>query len=126
MINFIIDEMKDAIVIDVELSGDLQTYAKSFLHIFNNVRDSSCMYRVENLSGTNRVFVTCDADEEEAATDYLSQFGEILGIGKRKMIAIVPDNSTHQKYREFENLKDRIEENDIRPIFYIPDDINEY
>ena len=127
MINFVIEEMKDAICIEVELEDNLQTYAKSFLHIFNNVRDNKdCMYRLENLSGTNRIFVTVSADFEEGAKNYLEQFGEIVGISKRKMIALVNDYSTLAKCREFENFKDRLLEDDISPIFYIPHDIYEY
>ena len=127
MVNFIIDEKKEAVRIEVELEGDTQTYALSFLHIFNNVRDNQdCMYRLENLSGTNRIFVTVSADFEEGAKNYLEQFGKIIGVVKCMYISVVNDYSTFAKCREFENFKDRLLENDISPIFYIPHYIYEY
>ena len=126
MINFVIEEMKDALQILVDLDGDTQKYALSFLHIFNNVRDSEDMYRLENLSGMNRIIVTCSADIKNEAIMYLSQFGKIIDVSDCKYISVVNDHSTWAKCREFENFKDRLEENDIKPIFYIPHDAYEF
>ena len=75
-------EKKEAVQIKVELSADLNKYAKDFLAIFNNVRDNEELFKLENLAGTNSVFVTCDARYEEQAKDFLEQFGEILYVEK--------------------------------------------
>lgn len=67
-----------AIVFTVNLEGDVQKYALSFLHIWNNARDfCNTFYKVENLSGSNKVFVTCNPRDKESVEEYLSQFGEI-------------------------------------------------
>lgn len=63
--------------ISVYLNGDLQKYALSFLHIWNNAREYPNMfYKVENNSG-NSVFVTCNPKYVEEMKEYLEQFGEI-------------------------------------------------
>ena len=67
-----------AYMFTLDIDGDVQTYAMSFLSIFNNVRDNKdTFYRLENLSGTNLVFVTCDKGNREAVRKYLTQFGKI-------------------------------------------------
>lgn len=66
-----------AIQFSVELKGDTQEYALSFLHIWNNAREYPNMfYKVENNSG-NSVFVTCNPKYTEEIKAYLEQFGEI-------------------------------------------------
>lgn len=68
-----------AIEFTVNLGNDIQKYAMSFLHIFNNARDNKdIFYKVENLSGSNRIFVSCNPNDREAVKEYLSQFGEIV------------------------------------------------
>ena len=70
-------EKEKATRITVKLEGDVQEYALSFLHIWNNAREYPNMfYRVENNSG-NSVFVTCRTKDAESITEYLEQFGEI-------------------------------------------------
>lgn len=72
-------ETEKAIRITVKLSDDVQQYALDFLHIFNNVRDNPDMlYKLENLYGTNLVFVTCSPGDVDTARQYLSQFGKII------------------------------------------------
>lgn len=67
-----------AYMFTLDIEGDVQKYAMSFLHIFNNIRDNhDTFYRLENLSGTNKVFVTCDKGDRDEVRKYLSQFGEI-------------------------------------------------
>lgn len=71
-------QAEKAIRLTVKLSDDIQQYAMDFLHIFNNVREHPDMlYKLENLDGTNLVFVTCCPDDVDAARQYLSQFGKI-------------------------------------------------
>lgn len=67
-----------AYMFTLDLGDDVRKYAMSFLHIFNNVRDNrDTFYRLENLSGTNLVFVTCDKGDRNEVRNYLSQFGKI-------------------------------------------------
>lgn len=71
-------EKEKATQITVCLSGDVQRYAMSFLHIWNNAREfPHTFYKVENLSGSNNVIVTCNPKREEDVIGYLEQFGEI-------------------------------------------------
>ena len=70
-------EKQKAIQITVRLDGDVQEYAMSFLHIWNNAREYPNMfYKLENNRG-NDVFVTCRPSDAEAIKEYLEQFGEI-------------------------------------------------
>lgn len=71
-------ETEKAVRLTVKLSNDIQQYAMDFLHIFNNVREHPDMlYKLENLDGTNLIFVTCCPADVDAARQYLSQFGKI-------------------------------------------------
>ena len=71
-------EKQKAIQITVRLDGDIQKYALSFLHIWNNAREfPNSFYKVENISGSNDIFVTCKAEDVEEVKEYLEQFGEI-------------------------------------------------
>ena len=66
-----------AIQITVCLEGDVQKYALSFLHIWNNAREYPNMfYKVENNSG-NDVIVTCRPKDAESIKEYLEQFGKV-------------------------------------------------
>ena len=77
MIKYYHDKEK-AIQITVRLDGNVQRYALSFLHIWNNARDyPEIFYKVENMSASNNVFVTCNPERVEEVTEYLEQFGEI-------------------------------------------------
>lgn len=71
-------EKEEAIQITVRLDGDIQKYAMSFLHIWNNAREyPETFYKVENISASNDVFITCNPDDVEEVKEYLEQFGEI-------------------------------------------------
>lgn len=71
-------EKQKAIEITVRLNGNVQQYAMSFLHIFNNARDNKdIFYKVGNISGSNDIFVTCNPEYVENVKEYLEQFGEI-------------------------------------------------
>lgn len=45
--------------VTVEIKGSVDEYAKSFLHIFNNVRESKELLKIENHYGSNDVTVYC-------------------------------------------------------------------
>ena len=70
-------EKQKAIRFTVNIKGNVEEYAMSFLHIFNNARDNHDeIYKVENFYD-NRVFVTVNPSCKDEAERYLSQFGEI-------------------------------------------------
>ena len=69
-----------AVTVDVE--GDIKEYAESFLHIFNNVRESKELFKVKNYYGSNEVTVYCELDSKDALIKYLKAFGEIKGCEK--------------------------------------------
>lgn len=62
--------------VTVTLSGSVEEYAKAFLHIFNNVRESSELLCVENYCN-NDVTVYCELDVKDALIEYLENFGDI-------------------------------------------------
>ena len=69
-----------AVTVDVE--GDIKEYAESFLHIFNNVRESKELLLVKNYYGSNEVTVYCELDSKDNLIKYLKAFGEIKGYEK--------------------------------------------
>ena len=81
-------EKQKAIQITVRLDGDVQGYALSFLHIWNNAREYPDMfYKVENNSG-NDVYVTCRPKDAESIKEYLEQFGRIILVEEINWIVI--------------------------------------
>ena len=71
-------EKEKAVQITVRLDGDVQKYALSFLHIWNNAREyPNIFYKMENISASNDVIITCNPVDVEEVKKYLEQFGEI-------------------------------------------------
>lgn len=68
--------------VTVEVEGNVKEYAESFLHIFNNVRESSELIKVKNYYGSNDVTVYCELDSKDALVKYLKMFGKIQGCEK--------------------------------------------
>lgn len=68
--------------VTVEINGDVGEYAKSFLHIFNNVRESKELFKVKNYYDSNDVTVYCESDAKSDLVKYLQSFGEIIGCDK--------------------------------------------
>lgn len=71
----------EGLAVTVEVEGDINEYAKSFLHIFNNVRTNEDLLKVEN-HYNNDVTVYCLEETKEALIKYLRNFGEIKSIEK--------------------------------------------
>ena len=71
-----------AVKIEVEIEGGVAEYAKAFLNIFNNVRESGQdeLLKVSNAYGSNSICVTAHADEEESTVKWLSAFGTIKEV----------------------------------------------
>ena len=63
--------------ITVEVEGDVKEYAESFLHIFNNVRESQELLKVKNYYGSNDVTVYCELEAKDKLVKYLKAFGKI-------------------------------------------------
>lgn len=68
--------------ITVEVEGDLKEYADSFLHIFNNVRESKELLKVKNYYGSNDVTVYCELEAKDKLVKYLKAFGKIKDCEK--------------------------------------------
>ena len=63
--------------VTVEVEGNVKEYAESFLHIFNNVRESKELLKVKNYYGSNDVTVYCELDAKDNLIKYLKAFGKI-------------------------------------------------
>lgn len=73
-------EKEQAMRIVVDVEGNTQEYAMSFLHIWNNAREhSNIFHKVEN-TYNNRVYVTFNPSYKKEVEEYLEQFGKILWI----------------------------------------------
>ena len=68
--------------VTVEIEGDVKEYSESFLHIFNNVRESSELIKVKNYYGSNDVTVYCELDSKDSLIKYLKAFGKIQSCEK--------------------------------------------
>lgn len=65
-----------AVTVEME-ECSLNDYAKNFLHIFNNVRESKELIKIKNHYGSNDITVYCEADYKDNLINYLKNFGEI-------------------------------------------------
>lgn len=85
-----------AVTVDVE--GNIEEYAKNFLHIFNNVRESKELFKVKNYYGCNDVTVYCELGSKDALIRYLKMFGEIKSCEKVLMYQMSEPNYDFDKY----------------------------
>lgn len=69
-----------AVTVDIE--GGIKEYSESFLHIFNNVRESKELIKVKNYYDSNEVTVYCELDSKDALIKYLKAFGKIKSCEK--------------------------------------------
>ena len=72
-------EKREALRIKVELSGNIDEYARSFLAIYNNVKSDPYLLKMYN-DYSNNVYVVCEKNVEKAAVEFLEQFGEIKSV----------------------------------------------
>lgn len=87
-----------AVTVDIE--GDVKEYAISFLHIFNNVRESGELLKVKNYYDSNEVTVYCKLDYKDALIKYLKAFGEIKGCEKVLIYQMDEPEYDFDKYYE--------------------------
>ena len=85
--------------VTVPLTGGIDEYAKSFLHIFNNVREAQELFKVEN-SYNNDVTVYCELEAKEALIEYLENFGEIKSVETVLMYQLQEPAYDYDKYDE--------------------------
>lgn len=88
--------------VTVTLPNAIDKYATSFLHIFNNVRESRELFKVDNYGWNNDVTVYCEIESKEALIEYLENFGEIKSVKKVLMSQLIdePDYDFH-KYDDY-------------------------
>lgn len=84
--------------VTVAVEGNIKEYAESFLHIFNNVRQSSELIRVKNYYGSNDVTVYCELEAKDALIKYLKAFGEIKGCERVLLLQMEEPNYDIDKY----------------------------
>lgn len=84
--------------VTVEIEGGIKEYAESFLHIFNNVRESRELCKVKNYYGSNEVTVYCELDSKDALIKYLKAFGEIKGCEKVLLYQLTESEYNFDKY----------------------------
>ena len=85
--------------VTVTVEGGIDEYAKSFLHIFNNVRESRELFKVEN-TYNNDVTVYCEIESKEALVEYLENFGNIKRTEKVLMYQLQETDWDFDKYDE--------------------------
>ncbi len=76
----VVETVGYAVTVDVE--GNVGEYAESFLHIFNNVRESKELLKIKNYYDSNDVTVYCEFEAKEALIKYLKMFGKITSCEK--------------------------------------------
>lgn len=82
-------ELVEAVQFVVKPPQDLDTYAKNFLAIFNNVRDyGKDFLKIENYP-TSKVAVTCKVESKKEVKDFLEWYGEI--VAERKVFVYRPE-----------------------------------
>ena len=88
----------DGYAVTVEIEGSVIEYAESFLHIFNNVRESSELIKVKNYYGSNDVTVYCELDAKDALIKYLKAFGKIKSCDKVLLLQVEEPNYDIEQY----------------------------
>lgn len=68
--------------VTVSIEGDVKEYAESFLHIFNNMRETNELLKIRNYYDSNDVTVYCELEAKDSLMKYLKAFGRIVGCEK--------------------------------------------
>lgn len=84
--------------VTVSIEGNIKEYAESFLHIFNNVRESSELIKVKNYYGSNDVTVYCELEAKDNLLKYLKAFGKIQSCEKVLMYQMEEPDYNIDKY----------------------------
>lgn len=70
-------EKTTAVRIKVKMHGDIAEYASNFLAIYNNYKSNSELLKVYN-DYDDGVYLVCTKSAQQAAVDFLEQFGTIV------------------------------------------------
>ena len=89
----------EGLAVTVTVKGGIDEYAKSFLHIYNNVRESRELFKVEN-HYNNDVTVYCEEKTKDVLVKYLKNFGEIKEIEKVLMYQLEEPDYDYDKYED--------------------------
>lgn len=84
--------------VTVDVNGNVNEYAESFLHIFNNVRANKELLKVKNHYDNNDVTVYCESDSKNALIKYLKMFGEIKSCEKVLLYQMEEPDYDFDKY----------------------------
>lgn len=84
--------------VTVEVEGNVKEYAESFLHIFNNVRESKELLKVRNYYDSNDVTVYCELEAKDDLVKYLKAFGKIKECEKVLVYAMEEPEYDIDKY----------------------------
>ena len=90
----------EGVAVTVEIKGGLEKYAMSFLHIYNNVRESRDLLKIEN-HYNNDVTVYCKEETKDSLVKYLENFGEIKYIEKVLMYQL--EDAVDYDYDKYED-----------------------
>jgi len=77
----------------------IDKYKEALLCIFNNVRDRESLWAVTNDSG-NTIYVTCDPEEVDAVTEWVSQWGEIEDVADAVVFRAEEPPYNYNKYED--------------------------
>lgn len=84
--------------VTVEVEGSIKEYAESFLHIFNNVRESKELLKVKNYYDSNDVTVYCELEVKDDLVKYLKAFGKIKECEKTIVYQVEEPDYDIDKY----------------------------
>ena len=86
--------------VTVEILGNVEQYAKNFLHIVNNVREhNKALKKVVNYYN-NDVTVYCVPDAKDELIRYLGNFGEFKDCKKVLMYELQEPDYDIEKYND--------------------------
>lgn len=83
-------EIETATLIVCEIEGNIDKYSKSFLVIYNNVKEfPNMLYRLRNYHD-NRIELVCRKKDTDAVTEWLEQFGKVQLVEDCQYIEMEP------------------------------------
>lgn len=85
-----------AIRLKVAIEGDIETYAKAFLAIYNNYKNDKDLLKVYN-DYDNGVYLVCESHVQDEAIRFLGQFGTITRIDT---VEVVQPELVEYTYRD--------------------------
>ena len=79
---------EEAIMLTIEIDGDIAIYAEIFLTLFNNVREHEDLLKIEN-SYDNCIYLYCEPSAVDEVEDWLlARFEEYITIVDHEWVAV--------------------------------------